>query len=118
VAKRKPISKALRRGIYQRDGYRCVYCGKHRDDGAALSLDHIRLHVLTGNDWPWNLLTACVPCNQDRGGDALANYCFKIGMPKGSAKRLRMQARKNLQRLVLVALGKTRDAALERSEGT
>jgi len=56
---RTGISDALRRFIYERDGYRCVKCGAADD----LTLDHIHPWVLGGVNDAANLRTLCRPCN-------------------------------------------------------
>ena len=56
--------------IFQRDGFRCVYCGY---DGstfkkwAFLQIDHFRPKCLGGSDEPENLVTACIICNHMKG---------------------------------------------------
>ena len=62
---RKPIPGKLRKKIFERDAYRCRYCGSHLD----LVLDHVIPHVRTKDDREENLVTACQVCNskkQDR----------------------------------------------------
>ena len=54
------FSVAFRREIYERDGYRCRYCGGYE---GGLSLDHIMPWSRGGSDDPSNLATACAPCN-------------------------------------------------------
>ena len=50
--------------VFKRDGYKCRYCGA---DGIPLTVDHIIPYEVGGPTIPANLLTACKPCNKDRG---------------------------------------------------
>ncbi len=56
-----------RENIYVRDGHRCQYCN-HRFPTRSLTLDHV-IPVVQGGTKSWeNIVTACVPCNQKKGG--------------------------------------------------
>lgn len=57
------ISKALREAIYERDGYRCVYC--HSTE--RLSLDHIFPESRGGETTMENLRVLCMSCNCRKG---------------------------------------------------
>lgn len=53
--------------IYNRDGFKCVYCGKSSIiDGVKLNVEHIlpRKHIYLNN--PINLVTACEDCNNSK----------------------------------------------------
>lgn len=58
-----PVSRQLRKRVFERDRYRCVACGDHID----LTVDHKipRYHGGT-NDFD-NLQTMCKPCNSSKG---------------------------------------------------
>jgi 5-methylcytosine-specific restriction endonuclease McrA len=56
-----------RKAIYERDGYRCVYCGRVFDTD-SLTLDHVQPRVKHGDHSPGNLVTACVRCNSEKAG--------------------------------------------------
>lgn len=49
--------------VFERDGYRCSYCGKK----APLSVDHVDLWECGGSSVSSNLVSACKPCNRARG---------------------------------------------------
>lgn len=69
------IRKTTRLAIYLRDGLACAYCGATLEDGARLSLDHIRPYSAGGSNKPSNLITCCGQCNsvrQDRSWTAFA----------------------------------------------
>lgn len=64
---------SLREKIYIRDGFTCQYCSvtvgdihpltKKRLDRKDLTLDHINPKSKGGENTPFNLVTACKPCN-------------------------------------------------------
>lgn len=56
------LSRRVRLGVLERDGYRCVYCGRSSRE-TALEIDHVRPRARGGSDHPTNLVTACVACN-------------------------------------------------------
>jgi hypothetical protein len=54
-----PISKKLRRRVFERDGLHCLRCGKYSD----LVVDHIVPESLGGPTRLTNLQTLCSQCN-------------------------------------------------------
>jgi uncharacterized protein YdaU (DUF1376 family) len=62
---------ALRAQIFERDGYRCVYCGSQ---AARLECDHVFPLSLGGSSHPANLATACVSCNRSKGAKTLGEW--------------------------------------------
>lgn len=75
------ISKPKRLAIYVRDGLACAYCGATLEDGAVLTLDHLKPYSLSGSNEASNLVTCCAKCNSSRGNrpvetfaEATANY--------------------------------------------
>jgi hypothetical protein len=72
------IRQAKRLAIYLRDGAACVYCGDGIDDGAILTLDHLRPHVRGGGNGATNLVTACKRCNDSRGARTLARFIVAV----------------------------------------
>jgi hypothetical protein len=60
------ISKRRRRAIYQRDRYRCVWCGCYCSSD-TLTLDHVTPRAHGGTHATRNLVTACLSCNSARG---------------------------------------------------
>ena len=88
------IPRRLRRRVtnavlFARDGYRCQYCGKHRDEMGRhdrLTRDHVKPISRGGeNDWE-NVVTACTRCNA-RKGNRLPMECGM--MPKNTPKEPR-----------------------------
>ena len=56
-----------RRGVLQRDGYTCQYCGAQPAQH-LLTLDHV-IPRTQGGQTSWeNLVTACRACNHTKGG--------------------------------------------------
>lgn len=60
-----PISsrQLARRLIFERDGFRCVYCGSTD----RLEVDHVVPRARGGANVAANLATACRPCNASKG---------------------------------------------------
>lgn len=61
--KRGTLTAGLRFSVFQRDGFRCVYCGAGAQDGATLHVDHIVPRSKGGQSALENLATACSDCN-------------------------------------------------------
>ena len=60
-----PHVRLNKREIFRRDGYRCQYCGR---PSVHLTLDHV-LPKRYGGQYEWeNLVSACPPCNREKGG--------------------------------------------------
>jgi 5-methylcytosine-specific restriction endonuclease McrA len=56
-----------RRGLLERDGYACAYCGR-RYSGRDLTVDHV-IPISQGGRSTWgNTVTACSRCNQRKAG--------------------------------------------------
>ena len=58
------IPADLRRQVYERDAYRCRYCGKR----GPLSVDHVVPWRQDGQTILENLVTACQHCNATKHG--------------------------------------------------
>lgn len=74
----KWCSRPKRLAIYLRDGLCCVWCGASVEDGAQLSLDHLKPHVAGGGNESTNLVTACKRCNSSRGDRAVAVFARAV----------------------------------------
>lgn len=61
------IPAKVRAAVYKRDQYACFYCGRTREDGAILTLDHFIARALGGTNEESNLFTACKSCNSRKG---------------------------------------------------
>jgi 5-methylcytosine-specific restriction endonuclease McrA len=62
-----------REQIFERDDYRCVYCGERFDVG-ALTVDHVQPRMRGGDRSSGNLVTACCTCNARKGGARLSEF--------------------------------------------
>jgi len=50
--------------IFERDGFRCVYCGKTSyEDEIKLTIDHVKPQTKNGEHTMDNLVTSCDDCN-------------------------------------------------------
>ncbi|MDB4878371.1 MAG: hypothetical protein JWM41_4817 [Gemmatimonadetes bacterium] len=62
-----------RNGIFERDEFRCVYCGEHFA-ADELTLDHVQPRVRGGDRSEGNLVTACKACNTLKGQRRLSAF--------------------------------------------
>ena len=53
--------------IFQRDEFRCQYCGKTPKDGIKLIVEHIYPVSKGGGADSFNLITSCERCNANKG---------------------------------------------------
>lgn len=60
----------LRFTVFNRDGFRCQYCGRSVPD-VVLEADHIIPRVDGGDDSLGNLITSCFDCNRGKGKERL-----------------------------------------------
>ncbi len=77
------ITPALRRAVFERDNYTCMYCGACGDD-VCLEIDHIIPVSRGGNSDIRNLVTACEHCNRSKqdkliGIQELRELAVRIG---------------------------------------
>jgi 5-methylcytosine-specific restriction endonuclease McrA len=67
LKKKKQIVRFSRANIFIRDKNTCQYCG-HQFGKTHLTLDHV-IPIVQGGKKCWeNIVTACKPCNQKKGG--------------------------------------------------
>jgi hypothetical protein len=62
-----------RNGIFERDEFRCVYCGE-QFAAEELTLDHVQPRVRGGDRSEGNLVTACKACNTLKGHRRLSVF--------------------------------------------
>lgn len=93
----------LRERIFRRDQYRCVYCADTMGS-ELLTLDHVQPRM-RGGDWSeGNLVTACRPCNTEKGSAPAWAYLAE-----------RPEQRENFLRYATGIWGRHRRAILEAS---
>ncbi len=63
AAKRIKVMPSMRWQVFQRDGWRCVACGKNADDHIWLEVDHIIPRSKGGKNEITNYQTLCNVCN-------------------------------------------------------
>ena len=67
LATKRQIVRFSRANIFVRDHYVCQYCGD-KFNKSQLTLDHVTPIVQGGRKCWENIVTACKPCNQKKGG--------------------------------------------------
>lgn len=72
------IRPEKRLAIYLRDGLACAYCGAGVEDGAQLTLDHLRPHSKGGSNSEGNLVTCCHRCNSSRGNRSYTVFAASV----------------------------------------
>lgn len=65
------VPQRLRWRVFQRDGFRCTYCGRSAKDGVELQADHVISVADGGATTLDNLTTACWECNSGKSTDSL-----------------------------------------------
>jgi len=69
--------KFTRKNIYERDGYRCQYCGK-TFSAKGLNIDHV-VPVRRGGKTTWeNVVCSCLACNTRKGSRTLRQAGMKL----------------------------------------
>lgn len=63
--------RKIRLAVFERDGWRCRYCGKHT---AGPHCDHIEPLARGGSNDLSNLATACPPCNLSKAAMSIAEW--------------------------------------------
>lgn len=64
--RRCSLSPSLRFAVFERDGWRCAYCGRETaqlEPGEYLQVDHVTSIANGGSNEMGNLTTACSTCN-------------------------------------------------------
>ena len=86
--KRKNIPAGVRWNVFQRDEFRCVYCGAAKKDGAVLVVDHGDPFSKGGADDESNYVTACKPCNDGKKAKIVIPPAAEVaGVPECVVRR-------------------------------
>lgn len=72
------ITQVKRLSIYLRDGLACCYCGHSVEEGAQLTLDHLKPYSKGGNNDATNLVTCCARCNSSRGTRSYTKFAHSV----------------------------------------
>jgi 5-methylcytosine-specific restriction endonuclease McrA len=70
----RTASELVKNSIFQRDGFKCVYCGSTED----LGLDHVIPFCSGGSSKQFNLVACCVNCNWSKGDKDPREFIFEI----------------------------------------
>ena len=70
--RRAEVAVGIRFKVFQRDGFRCRYCGRAAAEGAVLEVDHIVPRSKGGEDTLENLCAACWECNRGKGAGSVS----------------------------------------------
>ena len=74
VMSKTKISNEKRIQIFNRDGNKCLWCGRSVVDGIKLNADHIVPEHFGGSSDFDNLGTLCSLCNNGKGAEYYGNY--------------------------------------------
>ncbi|WP_244909802.1 HNH endonuclease [Gordonibacter pamelaeae] len=66
-AEHAKVTRAMHYDVLHRDGFHCVRCGRGREDGVKLHVDHIVPVSRGGESVMGNLQTLCEVCNCGKG---------------------------------------------------
>jgi len=72
------ITQVKRLAIYLRDGLSCAYCGDGIEQGASLTLDHVKPARKRGSNSERNLVTACARCNMAKAKRPLVEFAAAV----------------------------------------
>ena len=79
--------KFSRQNVYVRDGGRCQYCSA-RVASNAFTYDHVLPRVQGGKTCWENVVVACIPCNQRKGGRTPTQASMLLRSPPRRPKSL------------------------------
>jgi 5-methylcytosine-specific restriction endonuclease McrA len=69
--------------IFERDAYRCVYCGV-QFPAEELTVDHVEPRVRGGDRSDGNLVTACRACNTLKAHRRLSDFLLAEKVARGN----------------------------------
>ena len=94
-----------REQIFERDEYRCVYCGEVFP-ADQLTVDHLQARVRGGDRSGGNLVTACTGCNTAKGHRRLGEFLRDNASARANFFRYAVHIWPRLLRAVHEAVGK------------
>ena len=87
LTRRKPVVRFSRQNVYARDHGQCQYCGRAVTRAEA-TWDHVTPRAQGGRTCWENIVIACVPCNQNKGGRTPEQARMKLRTAPVKPKKL------------------------------
>jgi len=75
------VNAGKRRAVMERDGSRCLQCGRTAADGVVLTMQHIRPHSRGGETTSLNLVVLCSECNHEIGDEHRTEFYELANLP-------------------------------------
>ena len=76
----RSVGAAIQWGVWQRDDFRCMYCGAEGGINRPLTVDHFIPVELGGTDEMSNLISACRSDNKKKGSLSPEIFCEREGL--------------------------------------
>lgn len=105
------VGKSRRFQVFDRDKFRCRYCGRTPDDEITLEVDHVIPVSKGGSDEIENLVTSCFDCNRGKSNQEIGAVA-----PESDEDRLRrLQELREIERASeeVVRIGAARERLLQ-----
>ena len=93
-----------REQIFERDEYRCVYCGVVFP-ADQLTIDHVQARLRGGDRSGGNLVTACSGCNTAKGHRRVGDFLRDNAAARANFFRYAVHLWPRLLRVVLEVIG-------------
>ena len=91
--------------VFDRDDYRCVYCGQ-RFVAEELSVDHVEPRMRGGDQSTGNLVTACKGCNTLKGHRRVSEFLRDSPVARENFLRYATHLWPRLRRTLIDELGR------------
>jgi len=96
-----------REQVFERDRYRCVYCGEVFP-AEELTVDHVQARMRGGDRSGGNLVTACSACNTAKGHRRVGEFLRDNAMARSNFFRYAQHVWPRLLRAIEEAAGQRR----------
>ena len=96
---RKAVKKSVRFATFERDDYKCRYCGK-QPPAVTLVIDHIVPVSRGGTNNIDNLAVSCEDCNNGKGAVELETSCPSNTLGDAQCEREQIRDSQHLQNMV------------------
>lgn len=87
------ISGAIQQKVWVADVFKCQYCGRRMGE-VLMTIDHFIPLEMGGANDTTNFLTACKPCNKDKGSSDPEEWCRISGKGNFEYLKLRLKNRR------------------------